>query len=91
MKKKAYCHRRWGRNNREKLRDKNGNGRENVAACMWKDVATSDEVARGNEKREIGNMKEGTGNCRRGWVKPKGRRGTEGKPRKMTTGVNRAK
>jgi len=56
----------------------------------WGALATSDEVVRGNEKRETGREYErGTGKER---VRPKRkRRETEGGPRKMTMGVNRAK
>ncbi|KYN36078.1 hypothetical protein ALC56_09615 [Trachymyrmex septentrionalis] len=39
-------HRRRGRNNRARLRDKNGNGRENVAARTWKDVALRRRLTR---------------------------------------------
>lgn len=44
--KKGDHHRRRGRNNRARLRDKNGNGRENVAARTWKDVALRRRLTR---------------------------------------------
>lgn len=63
LKKKGDHHRHRGRNNRARLRDKNGNGRENVAACTWKDVALRRRLTRSpaetRSAKSDGNMNEG--------------------------------
>ncbi|KYN01289.1 hypothetical protein ALC62_07908 [Cyphomyrmex costatus] len=64
MKGTGDRHRRRGRNNRARLRDKNGNGRENVAARTWKDVARRGRSAgdRGRtEKNDDGPRARGPG------------------------------
>lgn len=82
--KKGACHRHRGQNNREKLCDKNGNGRENVASCMWKDAAlrrrpTGSPVETRSAKSD-GNMNEERDGKRGRWgMRPMRRwRGTEG-------------